>query len=146
MIKSTIRFVGVIGVVSSLIGCFGNEEVILSKEQVYEVSQLQAQNIACYYYGEYSSDLEAPIMGYEHREYADRFANILIQFANQHGRSTSEITGIEDKMKSAIIQDIETARRKGIPLSQNKEVKAYLGDCREVRFASKRLLARLGME
>ena len=146
MIKSTIRLVGVIGVVSSLVGCFGNEEVDLSKEQSAEVMQLQVKNIVCYYYSEYSSDLEAPIMGFEHRDYADSFTSILTQWANQHGKDTSYITSIDFALKSVVLQDIETAKREGIPFAQSKEFKEGFGDCREVRFASKRLIARLGME
>ena len=146
MRKSTIRFVGIIGVVSSLVGCFGNEVVDLSKEQLVEVMQLQGKNIGCYYYGEYSSDLGAPIMGLEHRDYADRFTSILTQWANQHGKDTSKITSIDAALKSAILQDIETAKKKGISFTQSKGFKEGIGDCREVRFASKRLFARLGME
>jgi hypothetical protein len=134
------------GVVSSLAGCFGSEQVALSKEQVFEVMQLQVKNIGCYYYGEYSSDLEAPIMGSEHREYADKFTTLLINWYEQHDKDTSKITSIDAELKSAFLRDIETAKRKGLPLAQSKEFKKSIGDCREVRFASKRLFARLGME
>lgn len=146
MIKSTIKFVGVLGLVSSLVGCFANGEVVLSKEQVGEVMQLQVKNIACFYYGEYSSDLEAPIMGFEHRDYVDKFTPLLTTWYEQNGKSTAEISSMESVLKSALLQDIETARRKGVTLSQSKELNELLGDCREVRFASKRLVARLGLE